>query len=61
MNKFISVRAVLSHLLCIWLVSAPDPHVTPSRKRVWYQRRLDMTQYYIIITRIFDESATLRP
>ena len=25
------------------------------------QRRLDMTQYYIIITRIFDESATLRP
>ena len=23
--------------------------------------RLDMTQYYIIITRIFDESATLRP
>ena len=33
----------------------------PHRLHKPIQRRLDMTQYYIIITCIFDESAILRP
>ena len=31
-----SRRGTLSKMVSFIVVSAPDPHVTPSRKRVWY-------------------------
>ena len=53
------VKTIAIHL------GARDPNyivdLTTLSNFLWMQRRLDMTQYYIIITRIFDESATLRP